>query len=247
MRKHVRSSIKPGRFRPSLIAEPILSNGNGAWVEVLSSEDQGVLTEISQFLTVAPHTVLYQDKARADFVYNIVGGVAQSYLLLRDGSRRVIDFSFRGDLLGLSENGSYLSTAESITTLFVYRTPIASLREMLQRSNRFNTSLLAKAAQELRNSQRHNTIMGKKEASARLSAFLLGLCRTPLKTVSHPLTLWLPMTRSDIADYLGLSHETVSRALGSLEREQIIVRTGSRLISVLDKERLHLIADDGTP
>jgi CRP-like cAMP-binding protein len=246
MRPHrFRQPATEGIYHPSIFAMPVGPNTNGSRVELLSSEEQRSLAAISQVIEVEPNTVLYPESGRADFAYNIVDGAAQTYRLLSDGNRQITAFFFPSDMLGLSEKGAYLSTAQSITTVVAYKIPIAPLLDLLERDIRLNASLLAKVIQDLRDARNHAAIMGKKEASARLAAFLLWLGRVRPGSGPSSRCLSLPMTRYDIADYLGLSSESVSRALGILENRGAIERNGGRSLCILDEGLLGQLAGNG--
>lgn len=230
------------RYRPSIFAAPFRKNGDGAMVELLSVAEQDELIAISQLVTVRRHTVLYPEGGEARFVYNIVSGVAETYQLLANGDKRVTAFLFARDLLGLSENGLYVATAQALTPLTAFRIPTDALQAILERDPRLDIGLLCKLCHELRRSLHHTVTVSKTEASARLAGFLLWIDHAYLPPGRKSGEVALPMSRHDVADYVGLSVETVSRALLSLETEGAIRRQGHRLISIIDAVKLKALA-----
>ncbi|CAN7713999.1 Crp/Fnr family transcriptional regulator [Caballeronia sp. dw_19] len=235
-------SISAQGFRPSIYATPFQRSGDGAAVELLSVSEQDELIGISRLINVRRHTVLYPEGGQALFVYNIVSGVAQTYQLQPNGDRRITSFLFPRDLMGLSENGTYVATAQSLTPVIAYKIPIDALGAILERDPRLDINLLCKLCHELRQSQHHTITVSKNDGPARLANFLLWIERayvTPGQPVGE---LMLPMTRHDVADYVGLSVESVSRALHSLESQGAILRNGPRFITLLDISKLRRLA-----
>ncbi|GAB5098002.1 Crp/Fnr family transcriptional regulator [Caballeronia sp. HLA56] len=198
--------------------------------------------EVSRLVSVRRNIVLYPEGGEARFVYNVVSGVAETYQLLSSGERRITAFLFPRDLIGLSENGVYVSTAQALTPLVAYRIPVEALEAILERNPRLDIGLLCKLCHELRRSQHHAITISKNDAAARLASFLLWIDRAyapPARTAGE---LILPMARHDIADYVGLSVESVSRALRYLEAQGAIRRKGPRLIALLDAGMLGKLA-----
>jgi CRP/FNR family transcriptional regulator, anaerobic regulatory protein len=230
------------RFRPSIFAAPFQKHGDGTAVELLSVAEQDTLIEVSRLISVRRHTVLYPEGGQARFVYNIVSGVAETYQLLPNGDKRITAFLFPRDILGLSVNGTYVASAMSLTPVIAYRIPVDALEAILERDPRLDIGLLCKLCHELRRSQHHAVTVTKKDAAARLASFLLWIehAYAPPGRVVGELTL--PMARHDIADYVGLSVEAVSRALHFLETQDAIRRKGPRFIELLDAAKLRKLA-----
>jgi CRP-like cAMP-binding protein len=231
-------------YRPSIYAAPFRRYGDGLAVELLSVAEQQALMDVSRLVSVRRNIVLYPEGGEARFVYNVVSGVAETYQILSNGERRITAFLFPRDLIGLSENGTYVSTAQSVTPLIAYRIPVEALEAILERDPRLDIGLLCKLCHELRRSQHHAITVSKNDAAARLAAFLVWIDRAYIPPTRIAGELTLPMARHDIADYVGLSVESVSRALHFLETQGAIRRKGPRLIELLDAEKLERLATE---
>jgi len=227
---------------PSIKAVPFLHSRDHGAVELLNPREQRELGKLSSIVRVRRQTVIYPEGGRSQFVFNLVQGVAQTYHLLESGQRRVTSFMFPGDLLGLSENGHYAATAQALTNLTAYRIPIDAFRSLLERDPALDGRILCKLCHELRSSERHTIMASQRDAISRLAGFLLGLSASPGAAQAGAETLRLPMLRHDIADYLGLTVEAVSRAFQSLEAQGAVHRQTPRVISILDEALLQRLA-----
>ncbi|MCY0386485.1 Crp/Fnr family transcriptional regulator [Robbsia sp. Bb-Pol-6] len=203
--------------------------------ELLTEQAQDALAGISELVRLPAHQVLYRQGESADCVYNIVGGAVLTYELLANGNRHITAFLFPNDLLGLSTHGAYIATAETLSPVVAYRIPIDALRDTLTHDPTLSVGLVLKLCHDLRDAQHHAITLAENAAHARVAGFLLWL-RDALKSPADPLCL--PMARQDIADYLGLSVESISRALHLLESEAAILRVGPRQIRLLDLDKL---------
>lgn len=239
----MKDDVSPaGRYRPSIFAAPFRKTGDGSAVELLSVAEQDALIDASRLVSVRRNTVLYPEGGTAEFVYNIVSGVAETYQLLANGQKRITAFLFPRDLMGLSLNGTYVATGQSLTALTAYRIPLDALEAILERDPRLDLSLLCKLCHELRRSQHHALTVGKNDAVARIAGFLLWIEHAYALPERAAGELALPMARHDVADYVGLSVESVSRALHALETQGVIRRKGPRLITLLDMAALRALA-----
>lgn len=237
------TSVEPPlRYRPSIYAAPFQKGGDGTAIELLSVGEQDALITISQLVSVRRNALMYAEGGEARFVYNIVSGVAKTFQSQPNGDRHVTAFLFPRDLLGLSVGGHYVATAQALTPVIAYRIPVEGLTSILERDPRLDIGLLCKLCHELRASQRHTITVAKHEATARLASFLLWINHVHVSAEKSKEESVLPMSRRDLADYLGLSVETVSRALNSLEADQAILRRGHRTIALLDDTKLRTIA-----
>lgn len=232
----------PLPYRPSIFAAPFQKGGDGHVVELLSVAEQDALIAISQLVSVRRHTPLYTEGGEARFVYNVVSGVAETYQLLPNGDKHITAFLFAHDLLGLSVDGRYVATAQALTPVVAYRIPVDALAAVLERDPRLDIGLLCKLCHELRASQHHTITVSKHEASARLAGFLLWLEHVYVYPGRVSGELTLPMSRNDVADYVGLSVESVSRALSFLEAQGAVRRKGPRTVVLLDVAKLRRLA-----
>ena len=124
-----------------------------------------------------------------------------------------------------------------------YRLPLSSLVAMLLQDAHLNFNFLMKVAHELRELQQRMILVGRRSARGRLATFLTLMEASPLSP-RIPGTIHLPMSRTDIANYLGLSLESVSRATRELSDAGIVKFTGPHLVRVLDQRKLDRLAAD---
>jgi CRP/FNR family transcriptional regulator, anaerobic regulatory protein len=199
------------------------------------------LDRISQGKIFAPKAMLFDQGAIAGSVFNVTEGVVRLYKSLPDGRRQIVGFALPGDFLGLALMDRYSVAAEAVTDVQVCRfarsaflTYIDGKPHLLRRLHEF-------ASHELSLAQDQMLLLGRRNAEEKVAAFLLNLQKRYGRLGSISVTIPLPMTRQDIADYLGLTIETVSRTLTKLAREKIIiiVPDGVRLTGM---ERLDQLA-----
>jgi CRP-like cAMP-binding protein len=157
---------------------------------------------------------------------------------LPNGDRQVLSFMWPGDLFGIAEDGRYVNSAESLTTAAIFRFPLERLRHLLLSEPLLRLHMLTKVAHELRKAQRQIIVLGQFNNAKRLASFLLD-CRQHLDLFeSRTRRLLLPMSRFDIADYLGTSPESIARAFATLERGGFLRRTSPRSVVLADPDRL---------
>lgn len=227
---------------PSIFAKPFARPTDRESIQILSKEEQIKIVEISQIVEMRRNTVIYPEGGQADFVYNIVSGVVETYNLLPNGERRITSFLFQSDLLGLSESGKYAGTAQAVTAIIAYKMPYNTLEELMRRDPKIDVVLLCKLCHELRRSERHMITVSRRDARARVASFILWLWRSEVSSFTNDTVVKFPMLRHDIADYLGITKESVSRTLLQLETDRLIQREGPRALRLLDIPRLQQIA-----
>ncbi|OZI34474.1 Crp/Fnr family transcriptional regulator [Bordetella genomosp. 10] len=232
-------------YRPSIKAVPFMKGAAGEAIQLLSSAEQEALIKVSRLIRLPKYTELYTKGSEARYIYNIVSGVAETYHSMSNGSKRVTAFLFPHDLVGLAENGAYVSNAQSLTPLVAYQIPVNALRDALVRDPKLDFGLLSKLCHDLRRSQYHTLTVSLNEAAARVSSFLLWIKEAYPEGMSDGNELTLPMARHHIADYLGLSTESVSRALLALEQAGAIARKSPRSVVLADIPALAGIAVQG--
>ena len=179
---------------------------------------------------------IYGENEPADYVYQVTLGAVRSYKLLSDGRRQIGAFHLTSDIFGLENSNVHRFTAEAIvdTTLRLVRR--RSLESVAGRDVQVANNLLSLTASNLQHAEDHMLLLGRKTALERVAAFLLEMDRR----LTAADFIALPMCRRDIADYLGLTLETVSRALSHLHDRGILGFLGpsQRQIVLLDRRRL---------
>jgi CRP/FNR family nitrogen fixation transcriptional regulator len=177
---------------------------------------------------------IYGEDEPSDYVYQLVRGSVRSYKLLSDGRRQIGAFYLPGDVFGLESGPVHRLTAEAIVDTTVRLVKRRSLEKAAGITVEVARSLWAMTAGELRHAEDHMLLLGRKSAMERVASFLLEMDRR----LAMAGVLELPMCRRDIGDYLGLTLETVSRALSQLHQEGIVGFSGARQIVLRNRQRL---------
>jgi CRP/FNR family transcriptional regulator, anaerobic regulatory protein len=202
------------------------------------------VAEISSLRKLLPGEVMFAEGDDADAVYEVVRGMLKLYKLLPDGRRQVTGFLSAGHLVGLAHEQLYLYTAEAITPVTACRYPRARFERLVDEVPGFAMRLLAATSDELRAAQDQMVLLGRKAAEEKVASFLqmMGQQRGGGE---DPDEVLLPMSRADIADYVGLTLETVSRTLGKLKNDGVIAIPYASSIRLCDRHRLQLLAAGG--
>lgn len=187
----------------------------------------------------AGETIFWEDDA-ADQVVRLKSGSAKCYKLLPNGRSQIARFAVDGDFLGQASFESYTYTAETLTPAIVRMYPRRRFDALADQDPGLRRAVAAVIAQELHQSQRQVLLLGRMPAAERVSQFLLDYAeRLPGSGRPHaPRLLELPMTRADIADYLGLTIETVSRTMSRFRRDGLIELPRPNVVKFTDPVRL---------
>jgi CRP/FNR family transcriptional regulator, nitrogen fixation regulation protein len=162
---------------------------------------------------------LFAEGDEAEFFYQVVSGAIRSYKLLSDGRRQIDAFHLRGDIFGLEAGSEHRFSAEAIgeATVIAYRR--SRLSALIQDDAAFRDRIMTATLHSLERAQDHMLLLGRKTAQEKMATFLLDMAERLSKDDEH---FELPMLRSDIADHLGLTIETVSRTLTQFARSGLI-------------------------
>lgn len=210
----------------------------------VEDEDLARLAVHSQHVSLAPgQSFIEQDEPAEDF-FIVTEGHAKLYTLMADGRRQVMEFVARGSFLGLAAVERYVFSAEAITPLRLCRFSHAGMRLLLAQFPALERRLLREASRELTRAQARMLLLGRKMAAERVASFLLEQA-----AVCPGISVFaLPMTRSDIADYLGLTIETVSRTMSRLRHAGLIEIDQITHIRLMDRAALTALSvGEGEP
>ena len=179
---------------------------------------------------------IYGETEPADYIYQVLEGAVRSYKLLFDGRRQIGAFHLVGDIFGLENGAAHRFTAEAIVDTTVRLMKRRSLEHVAETDVVVALDLLIMTTGNLQHAEDHMLLLGRKTSLERVAAFLLEMDRR----LTAKSVMALPMCRRDIADYLGLTLETVSRALSYLHAKGILGFLGptQRQIVLLDRLRL---------
>src|SRR5947209_3812306 len=209
---HGASSRQTGRGTPAVPTVGIHALGGS--IELMGAS-----------MSFARNAEIYGEGEPADYLYKVVSGTVRTYKVLSDGRRQIGAFYLPGDMFGLEMGEEHAFSAEAISdskVLVIKRTAVLALAA---RDNDVARQLWTLTGRELERTQDHILLLVK-TAQERVASFLLEMAaRTPTGNAVE-----LPMSRQDIADYLGLTIETVSRTLTHLENAAAIELPSSRRI-----------------
>jgi CRP/FNR family nitrogen fixation transcriptional regulator len=177
---------------------------------------------------------IYGEEEPAEYFYQVVTGAVRTYKVLSDGRRQIGAFHLPGDLFGLEAGETHSFSAEAVCNATVRLAKRSVVVAMAARDSGVAADLWAATARSLRWAQEHMLLLGRKTAEERVATFLLNMA---LASPSRE-TIELPMSRQDIADYLGLTIETVSRTLTHLESMAAIALPSSRRVVLRDRGSL---------
>ncbi|MBN9481231.1 MAG: helix-turn-helix domain-containing protein [Bordetella sp.] len=176
----------------------------------------------SETITAQPGQALFHEGDPNPYVFNVVDGAVKLYRLLPDGRRQITGFLFQGDFLGLGVRGASSFTAEALTPVNACRFRRGDFDQLLNALPALEHRLVALAGDELMAAQEQIVLLGRKTARERLASFLSRLSDRQVQLGGARGQVHLPMTRLDIADYLGLTIETVSRVFTQFKTSGLI-------------------------
>ena len=204
---------------------------------VLSPEELPRLDAIVSAQDFLAQQTIFYESDPADTLFNVTRGCVRLSKMLADGRRQVTGFLLPGDFLGLAYYESYAYTAEAIGPVRVCVFPRDKFQALLGEFPKFERRLLSRASNELASAQDQLLLLGRKGAKEKLASFLLLLSRRAKSRGDTTPELDLPMTRTDIADYIGLTTETVSRTFTKLVEQGVITLTSPQHV-VIDRHEV---------
>lgn len=208
----------------------------------LDSHELRTLEALAERTIFAPKETLFLQDHPVGAVYNVTEGVVRLYKLLPDGRRQIVGFALPGDFLGLALADQYGVCADAVESVTACRFPREAFSSLLDTKPHLLRRLHEFATHELSLAQDQMVILGRRTADEKIASFLIGLRNRWARLNGASVTVHLPMSRQDIADFVGLTIETVSRTLSRLARERaiLIVPDGVRL---LDQQRIEQLAE----
>lgn len=182
----------------------------------------------------AGETLFFEGDAAAQ-VFTLTAGAVRLTTLLPDGRRQVLGFRFPGDFIGIGESETHCFTAEALQGATLCRFPRARFEEFAEAHPELERALYGKARRELAAAQAQLLLLGRKSAAERLASFLIALGDRQVRgQEGQARFVDLPMSRSDIADHLGLTKETISRLLAQFRGLRLIRLEALNRVELLD-------------
>jgi CRP/FNR family transcriptional regulator len=191
-------------------------------------------------LTFAPGQTIFFDGDEARYFFEIVSGTLRCCRLTQDGRRQIYRFAWAGEMLGLGGEDVHSYSAEAVTEVVVRRHSLPSLNTAMIKDHQLRELVLQSLRDELAAVRVQMTLLGQMSAAEKVASFLIDLSR---RAADPDGWLPLPMTRGDIADYLGLTIETVSRKINDLKRLRVIDMRAANEIRVVAQHRLAEFAE----
>lgn len=185
---------------------------------------------------------LYFEGDDVERLFQIESGVVRLTRVLEDGRRQVIAFGYPGDVIGFPANGCHHTDCDALTCAELTPIPRKAL-DNCRLDPELHAALMIAAMNEISAMQDHFMMLGRKSAPEKVASFLRVLLERIGALDNEPPTIDLPMSRSDIADFLGLTTETVSRCITALRNAHVIRLNGVDKVEVLDQDALFLRAD----
>jgi CRP/FNR family nitrogen fixation transcriptional regulator len=166
--------------------------------------------------------------------YKVLSGVVRVCRFLADGRRQIEAFHVAGDMFGLELGDERVMSGEAVTDcrLIAYRR--RGVEQQAKTDHAISQQLFQYAMQSLSQAQCHSLLLSRRGAAEKVAAFLLDW----MEKTTGDNTLHLPMSRQDIADYLGLTIESVSRSMSQFERDRTIALSGARHVRILNSAAL---------
>ena len=201
-----------------------------------AAQQTGTIELMGACMSFAANAEIYGENEPAEYLYKVVGGTVRTYKVLVDGRRQIGAFHLAGDIFGLETGEAHTSSAEAITECKIIVIKRNTVIALAARDNDVTRQMWELTARELQRLQEHSLVLIK-SAEERVAGFLLEMA----DRVPSGGAVELPMSRQDIADYLGLTIETVSRTLWALEncgaieisrRRRIQFRSRSTLVGL---------------
>ena len=214
---------------------------NDALAAELAGDDLGALAKIGIKLRFARNETLFSEGDDADYSYRVVRGAIRLCKHLADGRRQIADIVLPGDYCGFLYLERHRFTAEAASDLEVIAYPQRQVEAIGDRMPSMRRRLTRFLSRRLMNMQDHLIMLGRQTAKERVLGFLLRLAESGGAGDGEAVAL--PVTRQDMADYLGLTIETVSRVLTSLRRSRLITLPNLHHFALIDVERCRDLAE----
>jgi CRP/FNR family transcriptional regulator len=209
----------------------------------LDPEELRRLADIVQMQRVEASQTIFGEGDPAEALFNVTAGTVKLYKLLPDGRRQITGFLVTGDFLGLAMNDSYAYSAETVTATSLCRFPRRKMEALLDEFPKMQRRLFSMASNELAAAQDQMLLLGRKTARETICSFLLMLSQRAARRGHKENPVYVPMSRADIADYLGLTTETVSRTFTQLKTAGAISLQEGNRIMIADMDAIFDMAE----
>lgn len=223
---------EPGTTLQRVITVPCVGRamGQGAWAG-------GIVRD------VGTKAHLFTEGDAKSHVYKILSGAICLYRVLADGRRQVIEFALEGDVIGMGYAPIESCSAQAMGQTRVNCFPVSILLKAAKQDSSIALGLYEALSRDLVATREHLQCVGKRGATERLASFLVSLSRRSEERGSDPFSIKLAMNRVDIADFLGMTIETVSRTFTKLKQQRLIEIDRNTTIQLCDRTALSRLAE----
>lgn len=189
---------------------------------------------------LAKHEHLYLEGEKQSHLFLVQEGVVGVYKMLPDGRRHITKFYYPGDLIGLEADGRFLTSAEAVCDARIRYIPVNTIDNLIISEPGFGRALLSLVTSDLTAAREQLLSLGRKSALEKVATFFFEIYLKNQKSeiAKNKESIHMPMTRSEIADHLGLTIETVSRCITRLKAAKAIKPESRTVFTVLDSDIL---------
>jgi CRP/FNR family nitrogen fixation transcriptional regulator len=200
------------------------------------------LASVATRLNIRRGRQIYGEGDPAGFCYKVLSGNIRAIKSMADGGRQVYEFYLPGDFFGFESRAAHYFSAEAVSDAIVLKYPRRSIDRLVSESPGFAETVQRLTTRNLQNAYERIVLLTQKSAQERLAWFLLNIAQRAKGDRAQAVDL--PMPRSDIADYLGLVIETVSRTFSQLKRAGLISMRSVNRVEFPNKRRLEELCGD---
>ncbi|KAA0968981.1 Crp/Fnr family transcriptional regulator [Aureimonas fodinaquatilis] len=208
----------------------------------LQENEVAALESIMTSRELAPEETLLHEGDKRRRVYSLTSGMLRLSTILFDGRRQITGFLMPGDYLGLADEEVYTTNVEAVAPSVLCSFSVQDMDNLMQRFPKLKERLYLFTRAALRQARDDQIMLGRLAPVEKLASFLLLLSARAKSHQQPDNPVPLPMSRSDIADYLGLTIETVSRSFTKLRTQGLIRLEDAHLVEILDRRALAAVA-----
>jgi CRP/FNR family nitrogen fixation transcriptional regulator len=227
--------LRQSSFRPTpVVSEPVPAPFTRA-IEFDALKTIGTVSRFSRRETI------FNEGDPANYSFKIISGAVRLCKMLTDGRRQIAEFRLAGDFFGLESGDEHVLTAEALSDVVVARYARTRLDRLEDDEPTLRRSMMTMLRRDLNSAQQHLIMLGRQTAKERVASFLFQLAER--QDAQDGGSIEVPMGRQDIADYLGLTIETVCREITNLKRQRILSVPDRHHLVIRNMEALQAVAD----
>jgi CRP-like cAMP-binding protein len=203
--------------------------------------DEDVLRRIGSKIRYSRGETIFNEGDLAEFAYKVAHGTVRLCKHLADGRRQIAQFLMPGDFFSFMELSEHSFTAEAVSDVTLVSYPRRQLERVVEERPNLRRRFTALLSKTIHDSQNHLVILGRQTAKEKVSSFLIMLAERQSEDAGALIDI--RMSRQDIADYLGLTIETVCRVLSDMRRTRLIDIPNLHQLTIRNSDALEDIAD----